>query len=271
MNRITNYIGAVMQAEDGILYEYSNGVLAGSGIGSQSLRVVLTGYTVVSSRGTTGYQTSSGYYIVMSDGWEQVGTAPVAQYSETQAQALVNKIIKNNKLILSNNLLCARFANKLTYEQQAAVRGLQSRLNARNAALQADGLTKDIQTSYPAGYAELSAYMDALMSGEAVGIATWAVIVIAAVVIAGMGTAAYFAYKNYADESEKDVKYSKELTQILTSKLTEEEYQQLLSETKGIVTKARIKQALGTSWSWLRYGALAVAVVAGYKLIKSKK
>jgi hypothetical protein len=112
--------------------------------------------------------------------------------------------------------------------------------------------------------------MERLMNSDGVGIATWAVVVIAAVVIASLSTAAYFAYKYYASEAEKDVKYSKELTKILTEKLTPEEYQQLLNETKGIVTKARIMQSIGGLSKYLLIGGAVVGGALLFRLIKNK-
>lgn len=240
----STYQGKVYTMQGGILYELRDGTFRGVGVDANAPRVELTGYTATSARGNVGYQTKSGRFIILSEGWQFIGNAPIMQYSQSAAQAQVNKIIANNKIIISNNLLCARYAEKLTDDQRAAVRTLQNRLMARNAALQNEGLTTNVQSSYPAGYAELSAYLDRLMNGEAIGIATWVVVVIAATVVAATATAAYYAYKALADESEQDVKYSKELTQILTSKLTEEEYAQLLDETKGIVTKTKIKSGL---------------------------
>ena len=224
-------------------------------------QVVLTGYNETGESGNTGYQTRSGGYIFLDDGWEQIGTVAIAQYSQTQAQALVNKIIKNNQQILRCNLLCARYASKLTEEQKSLIRELQSRLQMRNNALQAGGLTTCVTTGYPKEYAELSGYLEALMAGETIGVAVSTIIwiVIAATVVASLGTAAYYAYKSLADESEADVKYSEELTKILTSKLTEEEYQQLLNETKGLLTKSKIKQLIRTSAKWWT----VVALVAG--------
>lgn len=191
----------------------------------------------------------------------------VGNFTDNQAQRLINTIIKNNETIIRNNLLCARFASKLTAQQRSQVRSLQLRLQERNNALQAEGLTKDVQTSAPAGYAELSAYLDKLMSGEAIGIAasTVALIVVSAVVAIGLGTAAYYAYKELADESEADVKFSKELTATLVSKLTPEEYQQLLDETKGIVTKAKIKQLIKSNVKWITIAAIAALGYLGYK------
>ena len=237
---------------------------------------VLTGYYWMPDNDYAWLQTTSGLYVSAhfdGDGvqnWTYYKDAVVLpSYNVTQAQALVDQIIKNNRTIICNNLLCARYASKLTEAQKEQVRALQLRLQARNNALQAEELTSNVQTSYPAGYAELSAYLDALMAGNAIGIATWVVVVIAATVIAATATAAYFAYKRLADESEADVKFSKELTRSLTSKLTEEEYQQLLNETKGIVTKSRIKQMLSDYGKWVGIAAALVGGMFLYKFLRN--
>ena len=260
MNYDYTQAGKVYQLMDGNVYAFLDGVFKSAHAASGSMsRVVLTGYTATSSRGSVGYQTRNGGYIILSEGWEYINTVPISQYTQTQAQAVVNKIIKCNKHIIANNLLCARYATKLTEDQQATVRELQMRVKERDEALISGGMCTNMQTSYPAGYAEFEPYLASLMNGEAIGIATWAVVVIAAVVVASLSTAAYYAYKWYADQAEKDVQFSDELTRVLASKLTEEEYQQLLNETKGIVTKARIKQTLTTGGSTLLWAAIAVA------------
>lgn len=257
---------------------WATGILNSATVGTPTVGAayVLTGYYWMAAGDFAWLQTTSGLYISAHydngsvENWTYYPNAvTVPSYTQTQAQALVNKIIKNNKTILCNNLLCARYASKLTEAQKQQVRTLQSRLQARNNALQAEGLTTDVETSYPAGYAELSAYLEALMSGDAIGIAvsTVAWIVIVCVIAAGAGTAAYYAYKSLADESESDVKFSKELTATLTSKLTDKEYQQLLNETKGIVTKSRIKQMLGSYWNVLKWIAVALAGYSAYKII----
>lgn len=230
--------------------------------------VTLTGYCATSTSGNVGYQTIGGGYILLKDGWQDMGTAAIMHYSQSQAQALVNKIINNNKVIIQNNILCARFADKLTADEKQQLYDLQTNLQERNAALQAQGVCTNIQTSYPQGYVYLQSYLDTFMASGGVGISTAVIVIISAVVIASLSTAAYFAYKSYADQSEKDVKYSKELTQILTSRLTEEEYQQLLAETKGIVTKARIKQTLSTTSNIIWIG---LAAVGGYFIYSAYK
>ena len=227
------------------------------------------------------YQTTFGGYCIEPDrelddkntDWKATGKRIALKSStqyQTEAQKLVNKIIRNNIQIVQNNLVCARYANKFTSSQQDLIRELQNRVQNRQEYLEKQGFCSDVQTSYPKGYADLGGYLDALMKGESIGIATWAVVVIACTVIAATATAAYFAYKAYADESEKDVKFSKELTAILTSKLTEEEYQQLLAETKGIVTKARIKQSISSYGNILWIAAIGVGGVLLYRWLQTK-
>ena len=238
---------------------------------------IATGYYY--SVGTTIWlQTTAGVFISMetaNDQWKHIWNytphyTSVHQYSVSQAQRLVDTIIDNNKRIIRNNLLCARFASRLSQDQREQVVLLQKRLQARNDALQAKGVTEQIETSYPRGYAELSQDLEALMRSETVGaIGTIAWIVISCVVVAGMGVAAYYMYKSLAEESEKDVKFSDDLTRTLTSKLTEEEYQQLLQETKNIVTKAKVKQALGSYWNVVKIAAFGIAGYAAYRFIKN--
>lgn len=266
------YKGRVYELFQGEVYTLrADGRFASAGVEyDYTERVVLTGYTATSNSGNIGYQTTSGGYILLNDGWREVGMQAIAQYSQTQAQALVDKIIKNNIVILQNNLVCARFANRFTEREQEQIRALQNRLQARNNALMAGGLNSNIQTSYPAGYAELSASLDKLMAGESIGLTATAWLVIAAVVIAATATAAYFAYKELAEESENDVKFSKELTATLTQKLTPEEYEQLKAETKGIVTKARLKQSLSSYGNIIKIAAIGVVGIIAYRFISNR-
>ena len=275
MKYYATYAGHVFQKENGEVYTINSsgnfaytGAYVGDNPGSSIVSVVLSGYYTTTPKGNTAYQTTSGGYIFLSDGWTDKGLSHRSYYSQTQAQALVNKIISNNKIIIQNNILCARFADKLSTTERETLYNLQLRLNARNAALVNQGVCQDIQTSYPKGYADMEVYLEKFMQNGGIGISTLVVVVVAAVVIASLSTAAYFAYKSFADESEKDVKYSKELTKTLTSKLTEEEYQQLLDETKGIVTKARIKQSLSSTSSIIMLG---LATVGGYFIYKHFK
>ena len=240
---------------------------------------ILTGYVYHDPGDTFMWaQTTTGLYIYIDfyeDRWlhtwsRQPNYTTVKKYTATDAERLVQKIIHNNIQIVQNNLVCARYASKFTNEQQELIRELQNRADMRKDALIKSGLCENVQTSYPKGYSDLSGYLDALMQGNAIGIATWVVVVIAATVIAATATAAYFAYKELADQSEKDVKYSKELTAVLTEKLTAEEYQQLLDETKGIVTKSRLKQAIGSYGRVLWIVGALVAGAFAYKFLENR-
>lgn len=251
------------------------------------------GYGTVIDANTGDYIICTGYYFVLPGyayaqgtvGWYAVidlsknqgdywtvtnNAAKVPTYTDNQANKLIQQIINNNISILRNNLLCARYADRFTAQQQQQIKMLQKRLQARNNALQAEGLCTGIETGYPEEYAELSPYLERLMTGETVGVATWVVVVVAAAVIAGLGTAAYFTYKSLADESEKDVKFSKELTATLVSKLTEEEYQQLLNETKGLLTKSKIKGLLRGSTGVAKTMLTIVGGYMIYKLIRQR-
>lgn len=266
------YKGVVLQGTDLPLYTLraDGNMAAAYGATGATMYVTLTGYTQTSKRGNIHYQTTDGYFIYLPDGWTEYTSVNVSTYSQTQAQALVDKIIKNNIAITQNNLVCARYASRFSPEQQQLIRDLQTRVVERENALKNEGLCTDIQMSYPRGYVELEPYLAALMNGQAIGLATWAICVIAASVVLVTSTAAYFAYRAFANESENDVKYSKELTKALTDKLTEEEYQQLLNETKGIVTKSRLKQAISSYGNIAKWALFGIAGFAIYKVIMNK-
>lgn len=266
------YKGVVMRGVDLPIYSYwADGNMRSAYPTTGAAQYVkLTGYTQISKRGNLHYQTTDGYFIYLPDGWTEYTQVNLPNYSQSQAQALVNKIIKNNISITQNNLVCARYASRFSSEQQQLIRDLQTRVVERENALKNEGLCTDIKTSYPRGYIELEPYLAALMNGQAIGLATWAICVIAASVVLVTSTAAYFAYRAFANESDNDVKYSKELTKALTDKLTEEEYQQLLNETKGIVTKSRLKQAISSYGNIAKWALFGIAGFAIYKVIMNK-
>lgn len=219
------------------------------------------------------YQTTYGiYFVSVGDysytGWKIYSHAiNLPKYSRDDAQRLVNGIIENNIHIVENNLLCARFADKFTPEQRKQIAELQKRVQERWDAIKNDGYCEDIQESYPKGYADLEPYLAQLMKTEGIGIVWWAACIIVAIVIGGLGAAAYFVYRDLFQESKEDVKYSDELTKILQEKLTEEEYQQLLNETQGIVTKAKIRAKLGSYGTVLKVAGIMIAGALAYKFI----
>lgn len=211
-------------------------------------------------------QTTAGVWILASDSFKFDETSRKLQYSQNQAQDYVNRMIENNKKIVSCNLFCARYASKLTASEKQLLYQLQTRLENRNQRLINDGLVSSVMTSTPAGYSQLQPYLQSFMQTGGVGvvISGTAVIVITAIVIASLSTAAYFAYKYLFEESADDVKYSEQLTKTLLAKLTPEEYDQLLRETQGIVTKTKIKQMISGSGNLLKWALIGTAAYMIY-------
>ena len=250
-----------------------NGVSVSVDMGSEDkARFVTTGLTTNAADGSLMLNIQGdGFYdwIDASSGeWTRGSMASI--YSQAQAQGYVNRLIENNKQILMNNLFCARFADRLSATERQTLYDLEARLYERNNRLATDGFVSSKQESEAYGYDVLAPYLKSFMrNGVSLVISTTAII-ISCVVIAALSTAAYFAYKYYYEQSARDVKYSDKLTKTLMSKLTQEEYNQLMKETNGIVTKASIKARLGNTWDIAKIALLAVGVYAIYGLLTTK-
>ena len=276
----SKYAGQYYTLQGGEVYVLrGDGRFAYAGANTASNIIVqLTGYY---KQGTSSimYQTTQDGWIKLSDGWQNTGYAPIRQYTAKDAEYYVNQVIRNNAHILENNLFCARFASKLNDDEQYELYRLQSALQARNERIVNDGLCADIKVSSPPGYSKLDGYLNQFMQAYANGaeingvgvISTTAIIVVSCIVVASLATAAYFAYKAFAAESEKDVKYSDELTKTLLNKLTPEEYAQLKQETQGIVTKTRLSSRFSGAFGLLKWGAVIAGGLLVYKYIKDKK
>lgn len=258
--------------QDAFVYDYRPewDKFAAVNSGGQGATVALSGWWTTSSGGYKMYQTVNGQYIDIAEGW--TATGKVYTYSQADAQSYVNKLIANNKQILQNNLLCARFKNHLSTDQKQTLYNLQSRLQSRNLQLVNDGLVTQVRNSEAYGYSYLNGYLeDFMLQGVGVGlVVSTTTIVVSCVVIAALSTAAYFAYLALYKESAQDVKYSDELTKTLLTKLTPEEYQQLLQETQGVVTKAKIKSRIYGYGDVLKYGLIAAGGYFLYKFIKGR-
>lgn len=276
----SKYAGQYYTLQGGEVYVLrGDGRFAYAGANTASNIIVqLTGYY---KQGTSSvmYQTTQDGWIKLSDGWQNTGYAPIRQYTAKDAEYYVNQVIRNNAHILENNLFCARFASKLNDDEQYELYRLQSALQARNERIVNDGLCTDIKVSSPPGYSKLDGYLNQFMQAYANGaeingvgvISTTAIIVVSCIVVSSLATAAYFAYKAFAAESEKDVKYSDELTKTLLNKLTPEEYEQLKRETNGIVTKTRLSSRFSGAFGLLKWGAVIAGGLLVYKYIKDKK
>lgn len=251
---LSEYAGGRVRGVNGAIVAYiqPNGVQTGGMQYDGSVLLTLTGWAWMDD--STLYLQTLEYpntYIRLTQDnttWEYLGISN-RNITVSQAQDVINGIIRNNQYILNNNLLCARFAWKLSKSERQMLYNLQYRLEQRNEALKNDELLTNQQEGYPEGYSEFGSELESFMRNPGIGLVTLsatAIICISAIVVGSLSTAAYFAYQAYYKESEQDVKYSQQLTQALQSKLTEEEYQQLLQETAGLLTKQRITQQIAS-------------------------
>lgn len=250
---LSEYAGGRVRGVNGaiVVYMQPNGVQTGGMQYSGSVLFTLTGWAWMD--GNILYlqtvEQPNTYIQLTQDNstWEYLGINKTITVN--QAQDIINGIIRNNQYILNNNLLCARFSNKLTLAERLMLYNLQYRLEQRNEALKNDELLRNQQEGYPEGYSEFGSELESFMRNPNIGVVTLsatAIICISAVVVGALSTAAYFAYQAYFKESEQDVKYSRELTEALQAKLTKEEYQQLLQETAGLLTRQRISQQIAS-------------------------
>lgn len=237
-------------------------------------QIILTGWYLAITAGNY-YQTTGGeYYKYDAEQAEKgyLGRTTV-NASVGTAQTYINGVIAANKTILENNLLCARFAAKLTSDERYTLYQLQRRLTRRDTALRRDGFCQQQTQSYPRGYSNLNGYLvDFMDDPKLAGIgSTTLFIVVSAVVVASLGAAAYFAYRAYYEQAIKDVKYSDELTATLRAKLTDDEYRQLEQETAGMITKATIAAKTQSAFGWAKYVALGgMAALAAWLIFKPK-
>lgn len=214
-------------------------------------------------------ETTTGYWAVINEqNPDFVGNGKDTKTS-AQAQNLVNNLLETNMRILENNLFCARFSKYLSATEKQNVAILQHNLEVRNAAIMDTDVFSALEQSSPEGYSELQSYLDQLCNENKVGVVvtTSVLLIVSAIVVASLSTAAYYAFSYYAEQATKDLKYSDELTKTLTEKLTAEEYDQLMTETKGLVSKAAITSKLSGSFSWLKYLAYGAAAYFIYKTV----
>lgn len=284
MNYLPQYAGAVYVGTGEIYGKNDFG-----GFGSVSIdnyttnrQVTLTGEVEYSAKGNAMYRTTSTnsggqpcYVMITDEPWE------LSHFQKGNANAVadyIKKIIKNNRTIFLNNLVCAKFANRLSSDQQRTLYNLQERLANRDEVLRDGNFVSQNglqEARAPEGYRELTPYLEAFMSRGRVGaILSTPTIIVSAVALASVATASYFLWKSFYDESERDVRFSEGLMNTLRSKLTEAEYEELLRETRGIVTKAKIKasfSALGGLGKWLLIGVGGYAVYQFAKKNYKKK
>lgn len=260
-------------------YEYNlrdDGKFAGVGINIDNSvankTCTLTGYYVERTAGKMCL-TDCGFWILTSE-WEntnQRGT--VKEYTDADANRLLAEIIRNNKIVLQNNLICARFSKYLTNSEKRSVAILQQNLETRNSQLKNSNLVTSVEVAEPKGVANYATYLNTLIQeyndGKlGIAVSTIVTIVVGVMAIAGIGTIVYFNYKQVYADSVLDVQYSEELLEKLKSKLTEEEFKQLEKETQGMITKAYFKGTGTGATGLLKWALIAVGGYVAYTTVK---
>ncbi len=191
----------------------------------------------------------------------------VSQYT---SQNIIEKLIANNQYIFENNLLISRFSDRLTSTEKYQLYYLQARLDEREQMLrEGSDVFSQMQEAQIAGYSNYQLYLSLFMSkyNPSVGlvITTTTAIVLSAVVIASLATAAYFAFKVAYEESVTDVELSKEMLTIFEKyKMTDEDIATIERETQGIVTKAVLMSKIKTTFGSLSNILLIAAGAVGF-------
>lgn len=210
-----------------------------------------------------------GYYVSIDD-WDIV--AQPTPKTQKQAQSLINALLKNNQYIFENNLLLARFANRLNLSEKNTLYGLQKRLEERDNMLREADVFSSLGEARIMGYSNYQSYLDEFMSSHNTGVGlvltTMQAILVAVVVIGSLSTAAYFAFKAAYEESKQDVELSRKMLKIFEKyQMTEEDIATIQQETQGIVTKRVLMEKIN---NWLGNTKMLIigglAVLLGYNI-----
>ena len=265
-----NFAGLKVRANT----SYYNDIIAEAVIQKEGYGFAVDAGTVVT---LTGWFNGLFYYIVEYPGyyiniesWSVTGT--IQPKTQAQAQNIVNKLLKNNQYIFENNLLLARFANRLNQSEKNTLYALQKRLEERDNMLREADVFSSLGEARIMGYSNYQSYLDEFMSSHNAGvglfISTTTAIIISVVVIGSLSTAAYFAFKAAYEESKRDVELSRKMLQIFEKyQMTEEDIAIIQQETQGIVTKHVLMEKIN---NWLGNTKLLIigglAVLLGYNI-----
>lgn len=213
-----------------------------------------------------------GYYINI-ESWSVTGT--IQAKTQAQAQSLINELLKNNQYIFENNLLLARYANRLNLSEKNTLYGLQKRLEQRDNMLRESDVFSEMQEARIIGYSNYESYLNQFMRShkQGVGIAatTLMAIIVGVAVVSSLATAAYYAFKAAYEESKQDVELSRKMLQIFEKyQMSEEDIAIIQQETQGIVTKRVLMEKIN---NWLGNSKMLIvgglAVLLGYKIYQN--
>lgn len=163
------------------------------------------------------------------------------------AQSELDQLIENNKVILENNLLCARsilLLDDASIDCPSHFRqnlfDIHKRLIQRNQSIIDSNTTQDITQSHSPNMDTYNQTLVNFMNNPGIGfiISTTAAIIIIAVVAVVSAAIAYKLFKTLNAESKLDLKYSDSLTADLIKYLPPEVHEQLMAENEANQRKA---------------------------------
>ncbi|MFT3753685.1 MAG: hypothetical protein QM800_12705 [Paludibacter sp.] len=186
--------------------------------------------------------------------------------------SMIDQLINNNKAIYENNLLCAAVlkikGGNVDQEQKKVLYALQTRLNARNEKIAGSTFLESKRTATPTTFNKYTTDLQEFMNNPGIGIApVVAAIVVYVVVPVLLSAIIYLIFRETHKESTNNVVYSKKLTNVLLSKLTPEEYEQLLAENQenaDRIKKAASGGSLIATAKYLAIGYLGFRVIDNF-------
>jgi hypothetical protein len=225
---------------------------------SRGTSITFTGRFLLSSSGDNGYQVILNDYIDATV-WGYVWHSDLSLWTQTKptaitsdkitisAQSELDQLIENNKVILENNLLCARSIQLLddaSIDCPSRFRkdlfAIHKRLIQRNQSIIDSNTTQDITQSHSPNMDTYNQTLVNFMNNPGIGfiISTTAAIIIIAVVAVVSAAIAYKLFKTLNAESKLDLKYSDSLTADLIKYLPPDVHEQLMAENEANQRKA---------------------------------
>ena len=201
---------------------------------------------------------------------------------KTGTDIMMQELIKNNKSILENNLLCAALIDKIDVadiqipnEYRSRLIALQTNLQQRDKHLSESIFIDKKTVASPLGFDKYSQQLSDFMKDPGIGIAPVVIYIVVSVVFGIMLSGIiYLLFKSDHSQSKLDITYSKDLTATLLKKLTPEEYQQLITENKENAQKIA-DAASGNSFlntaKYLAVGYLGFTVIDKFIQSRQKK
>lgn len=244
--------------------------------------VTLTGRYLTFTDGSLGMQImyNGQYGYIFSDTLDQ--WAKIADNSYvSKTQSIVSEMIDNHKIILENNLLCARALEVMAEKGTALpisfrqrLYALQTRLMDRNVKMKQSGYITDIEEGTSPNFSVYNQSIVNFMNNPGIGfaISTTAAIIITCIIVAATAAAAWAIFKTMHAESKVDFKYSNDLTADLIKYLPAQVYEQLMRENAANAAKANaaIKAASGKQLiNTIKYAALGFGLIWGWEKLQN--